>query len=137
MSLTPSPQGPKSEPCHLRSERIHAVDVAWNGIVVHMPPHYRAMPCPHLGDRLVELTPEEVFDLFKLGPQPLGCGLAPHDEALHRAGLCADMGEAQEIRGIGLAHSPPFPIFSRKASELNEPGLLGMQGESKPTHSLA
>jgi hypothetical protein len=43
-----------------------------------------------------------------------------------RAGLAADEGEAQEVEGLRLAEPAPLAAFRCKASELDEPGLLGM-----------
>ena len=42
-----------------------------------------------------------------------------------RAGLTADKSEAQEVEGLRLAEPIPLSAFCRKASELDQPGLLG------------
>src|ERR1700688_4460752 len=55
---------------------------------------------------------------------------------LARAGRAAEEGEAQEVEGLRLAKPAPLSAFRRKASELDEPGLLGMQRQRKLTQPL-
>jgi len=50
-----------------------------------------------------------------------------------RAGLAADEGEAQEVEGLRLTEPTSLAAFRRKASELDEPSLLGMQRQRKLT----
>src|SRR5436190_14411289 len=50
----------------------------------------------------------------------------PFDLELARAGLAADEGEAQEVEGFRLAEPAPLAALRRKASELDEPSLLGI-----------
>jgi hypothetical protein len=47
------------------------------------------------------------------------------------AGFAADEGEAQEVEGLRFAEPAPLAAFRRKSSELDEPGLLGMQCQHK------
>jgi hypothetical protein len=44
--------------------------------------------------------------------------------------------EAKEIEGLRLAETAPPSAFCRKASELDEPGLLGMQRQRKLSQPL-
>src|SRR5262249_34176116 len=53
-----------------------------------------------------------------------------------RAGFATYEGEAQEVEGLRFAEPAPFAAFRRKASELDEPGLLGMQRQRKPSQPL-
>src|SRR5262249_16205466 len=47
------------------------------------------------------------------------------------AGFAADEGEAQEVEGLRSAEPAPLAAFRRKASELDDPGLLGMKRQRK------
>ena len=59
--------------------------------------------------------------------RPIKPGVTLGDLEFARAGLAADEGEAQEVEGFRLAEPAPPAAFRRKTSELDQPGLLGMQ----------
>src|SRR6266542_6252617 len=82
------------------------------------------------GDRLVHAPPHLLFDHPQLRPHAVSPGL-PFDLEFALASLAADEGEAQEVEGLRLAEPAPLAAFRRKASELNEPCLLGMQCQRK------
>ena len=46
-------------------------------------------------------------------------------------GFAADEGEAQEVEGLRFAEPAPLAAFRRKASELDDPGLLRMKRQRK------
>src|SRR6516164_3046940 len=71
-------------------------------------------------------VPQPLFDHPQLRPHAISPGL-PFDLEFALAGLAADEGEAQEVEGLRSAEPTPLAAFRRKASELDEPGLLGMQ----------
>jgi len=50
-----------------------------------------------------------------------------------RAALAADEGEAEEVEGLRRAKPASLAALRRKASELDKPGLLGMQRQRKLT----
>jgi hypothetical protein len=50
-----------------------------------------------------------------------------------RAAPAADEGEAEEVEGLRRAKPASLAALRRKASELDEPGLLGMQRQRKLT----
>jgi len=62
-----------------------------------------------------------------LGPGLDTIGGFPFDLEFPRSGFSADKGEAQEVEGLRFAEPAPLAAFRCKASELNQPGLLGMQ----------
>jgi len=76
-------------------------------------------------DRLMHPPPQFVLNLLELGPHPVAPGL-PFDLELVLACLAADEGEAQEVEGLRLAEPTPLTVFRRKASELDQSGLLRM-----------
>jgi hypothetical protein len=78
---------------------------------MHAPPHLR-------------------FDHLELCPHAISPGF-PLDLEFALASLAADEGEAQEVEGLRLAEPAPLAAFCRKASELDEPGLLGVQCQRK------
>src|SRR5205085_12296842 len=49
------------------------------------------------------------------------------DQELAIPGFTADESESQEVEGLRLAEPASFAVLLRKSSELDEPGLLGMQ----------
>src|SRR5215831_2502537 len=83
-------------------------------------------PSPLVRDRLVHAPLQLLLDLLEFRPHPVRPTL-PLD--LEFAGLCfaADEGEAQEAEGLRLAKSTPFAALRRKATKLDEPGLLRVQ----------
>src|SRR5215472_3387387 len=83
-------------------------------------------PFPLIGEGLVHALPQLLFDHPQLRPHAISPGL-PFDLEFALAGLAADEGEAQEVEGLRSAEPTPLAAFRRKASELDEPGLLGMQ----------
>ena len=55
--------------------------------------------------RLMQASPEFLFDLLELGPHPLAHRLSQHDE-LPLPGLAATVREAQEVERLRLAFAP-------------------------------
>src|SRR5438876_3517477 len=74
--------------------------------------------------------PQFLFDHLELRPHAVSTGL-PFDLEFTRASFAADEGEAQEVEGLRFAEPVPLTAFRRKASELDEPGLLGMKQQRK------
>jgi hypothetical protein len=57
--------------------------------------------------------------------------------AINGAGFAANEGEAQEVEGLRLAEPSLLTALRRKASELDQPGLLRMQRQRKLSQPLA
>ena len=70
-------------------------------------------------------------------PKPLPYRLTPDMEPLSRSGLCADMRKSLKIKGFRLVIPALPPIFNSEPPKLNEPGLIGVQGQSDPAALLA
>src|SRR4029077_1919941 len=69
-------------------------------------------------------------------PHAVPSGL-PLDLEFARAGFAANEGEAQEVEGLRLAEPAPLAALCRKASELDQPGLLRMHRQRKLPQPLA
>ena len=83
-------------------------------------------PLSLLGDWLVHTPPDLRFDHLELRVHAVRSGL-PFDLESSRAGFAADECEAQEVEGLRFAEPSPLAAFCRKASELDQPGLLRMK----------
>lgn len=64
-----------------------------------------------------------LFDGLQPRPHAVTSGL-PFDLEFTPAGSAADEGEAQEVEGLRFAESAPLAVFRRRATELDQPGLL-------------
>ena len=111
-------------------ERVQCTRIGRHGVVVEVAAHDPLQPSPLLGDRLVHALPQLVLDhpqlrLHAVPPAP------PPKLEFTCTGLAASEGEAQEVEGLRLAEPEPLATFRREASELDQPGLLGMQRQRK------
>ena len=52
-----------------------------------------------------------------------------HEDEPSLLAQAADVGEAKEPEGLGLALSVAFPFLGRKAAEADEPGFVGVKLE--------
>src|SRR6516165_8221688 len=95
-------------------------------MVVEVAADDSSQPLPLLGDWLVHASPHLLFHYLELLPHAVAPSL-PFDLEFVLASLAADQGEAQEVEGLRLAKPAPLAAFRRKASELDEPGLLGLK----------
>src|ERR1019366_6814359 len=70
------------------------------------------------------------LDLFQLRSQPFR-DRDPLQPELSAFALPTDVREAQEIERLWLSDSPCRPSLGRIASELDQPGLVGMQFQTE------
>ena len=124
--LAATPQRAPPEIGDMVPERVQSTSVGRHGVVVEVAADDMPQPFPLYGDRLVHAPPHLLFDHPELCPHAVPPGL-PFELEFALAGFAADEGEAQEVEGLRLAEPAPLAAFRRKASELDEPGLLGMQ----------
>ncbi len=95
-------------------------------MVVEVATHDVAQPSSLSVYRLVHAPPHLLFYHPQLRPHAVSPGL-PFEQEFARAGFAADEGEAQEVEGLRFAEPSRLAVFRCKASELDEPGLLGMK----------
>src|SRR6516165_1053133 len=124
--LAASPQRAPPKVGDLVPEHVQCTGIGWHCVVVEVAVDDVPQPFPLLGDRLVHAPPHLLFDHRELRSHAVPPGL-PFDLEFSRAGLPADEGEAHEVEGLRFAEPSPLAAFRRKASKLDEPGLLGVQ----------
>jgi hypothetical protein len=104
-------------------------------VVVKVAADDRSQPLPLEGDCLMPPLSQFLQDFLEFRPHAVASGLPVEQEvALER--LAADEGEPQEVEGFRFAEPSPRATFRRKASELDQSGLLGMQLQAKLGKSL-
>ena len=128
--LAATPQRAPPEVGDMVPEHVQCPSIGRHGVVVEVAADDMPQPFPLVGDRLVHAPPHLLFDHLELRPHAVAPGL-PFDLEFARVGFAADEGEAQEVEGLRLAEPAPLAAFRRKASELDQPGLLGMQCQRK------
>ena len=85
---------------------------------------------------LMAPSSELLADLFQLGPQFLGDGLATYREAPVAPAFRTVVGEAEEVEGFRLPLAPLFAVCGGEAPELDEPGLPFVQFEAEALEPL-
>jgi hypothetical protein len=106
-------------------EHAQCPTVGRHCVVVEVAVDDVPQPFPLCGDRLVHAPPHLLFDRLELRSHAVRSGF-PFDLEFARTSFPADEGEAQEVEGLRFTEPSPLAAFRRKASELDEPGLLGM-----------
>ena len=129
-------QGAIPVPDETVAEQDQRSPVHRNTVIPHVPHEDRAQPLSHRRDRVVQALPEFHLQLLELRLQPLTHRLAQHREAPVAPLLPADMREAEEAKCLWLPLTPALPIPGRERTEFDEPGLVGMQFQSKLGKSL-
>src|SRR5215831_6497171 len=124
--LAAPPKRAPPEVSDMVPEHVQCVGIGRHCVVIEVTVDDIAQPFPLSRDRLVHAPPHLLFDHLELRSHAVRPGL-PFDLEFTRAGLAADEGEAQEREGLRLAEPTSLTALCRKASELDEPGLLGMQ----------
>src|SRR6516162_4424981 len=106
---------------HMVVESGECATIGRHRVVIEVPTDDLRQPSRLLRDRLVHTQSQPLFYLPELGPHAVAARL-PVDQ-----GLAADECEAQEVEGLRLPQPAPLAVLCRKTSELDQPGLLGMQ----------
>ncbi len=120
-------------PGHLRPD---GPDVAGHRVVGHVAAYHAAQPPPLLRDGLVPTLLELVFDLFQLGPHPLGDGDPPDLETSHSR-LRAGVRETEEIERLRLPGASRRPAHGREPAELDQARLARAQLQGEPCEPVA
>src|SRR6266851_5669826 len=92
--------------------------------------HHLPQPLSLARDRIVHPAPKLLLDLPHLGPFAVAAG-PPKEQKPAAPRPAADMGEAEEVERLRLAEPRPFPLLRRPAAELDQTGLVRMQGQRK------
>src|SRR5947199_2683573 len=99
-------------------------------MVVEVAADNMPQPLSLLRNWLVHTPSHVLLDHPQLRPHAVAPGL-PFEQEFAPAGFAADEGEAQEVEGLRLAEPSLLAVSCRKASELDEPGLLGVKRQRK------
>src|SRR6516165_2895048 len=124
--LASTPQRMPPKVSDVVPEHRQCAAVGRHCMVVEVAADDPSQALPLLGDRLVHASPHLLFDHLELRPHAVPAGL-PFDLEFVLASLTADVGKAQKVEGLRLAKPASLAAFRRKASELDEPGLLGLK----------
>lgn len=96
-----------------------------------MPLDHPPKPRSEVGNRVMTPTHQGGFNGLQLLTHPFFDGSSFDGEPLIPVALATDMHEPQELKSLWLTLSSLPPALSRKATELNQPGLDRVQGEAK------
>ena len=126
VALAAAPERLEPEPCHLRPEGRHRVDVAGHGVVGEVPSHHACQPSPLFGDGLMPASPESVFDLcsFARIRFEMVMRLSQKRPSLVFPQKCV---KPRKSNVSGLPRPRAAPVLGGVAPELDEAGLVGMQ----------
>src|SRR5712692_4075424 len=121
--LAAAAEAPPPQPSDLPSEGGERLDVVRHGVIGEVAGHNLPQPGALLADRLMQAAAQGLLDLAQLGPRAVAPRL-PVQRELAGPRRPADMREAEEGEGLGLAQAAPPPVRRRMAAELDEAGLL-------------
>ncbi len=122
------------QPAHLGAKQEERRVVQRHPVIPVVPCDHRAQPLAHLGNGVVQALAQLGFHLTELGLQPLPHRLPPHHKPSALFALAANMRKAEKGEGLGLPFTAPLAVSCRKAAELHQPGLVGMQFQSELAH---
>src|SRR3981081_1891867 len=117
-------------------EHLQCTTVSRHCVIVEVAADNPAQPPPLFRDRLVHAPSHLLLYLLELRPHAVPSGFAV-DLDFPCSGFATDEGEAQKVEGLRLAEPLPLAALCRKASELDQPGLLRMQRQRKLPQPLA
>ena len=92
----------------LGAKGLDGVRVGRNGVVRHVPAHYRVEPSPLLRDGLVAAPLHFARELVQLRRHPLPLGL-PSQEKLSSPRASAQVRQPQKVKGLRLAAETACP----------------------------
>src|SRR5215831_3251495 len=124
--LAATPQRAPPEVGDMVPENVECTAIGRRCEVVEVAADDLSEPFPLCGDRLVHAPTQLPLDLPQLRSHAVRSGI-PFNLEFARSSLATREGKAQEVEGFRLAEPAPLTAFRRKASELDQPGLLGVQ----------
>ena len=125
-ALTAAAQRAMPQSSHLVTECPQPRAVAWHAEVPAMPSHHRAQVLALLGDGVMHAPSEFELDRLEFGSQAFGTR-QPQDHEVALPRVPAAMREPEEVEGLRFTLSRAASVLARKAPELDQPRLLGMQ----------
>src|ERR1700716_220883 len=134
--LAATPKRAPPEIGDMMPEHLQCTTVSRHCVIVEVAADNPAQPPPLFRDRLVHAPSHLLLDLLELRPHAVPSGF-PFDLEFPCSGFATDEGEAQKVEGLRLAEPLPLAALCRKASELDQPGLLRMQRQRKLPQPLA
>ncbi len=126
ISLTSLRKGASPEINHIVPKGPEASAVGRHRVIREVSADDLSKPLPLYRDRFVHAPPQLLFDRSQPCPHPIPARL-PFELEGAPAGSAADVSESKEVEGVRLSKSTALSIFGRKATELDQPGLLRMQ----------
>lgn len=114
---------------------LERAQVARHSIIPVMPREHTLAPCPELPDRPVHPLAPERFELLQLPAESLGDRFAPHRK-LARPRLPTDMRQAEDVKGLRFALSPPLAPVAGPPPTFQEAGPVRVQCAVEPVEAL-
>ena len=135
VAVAPTPESVEPIPDHFRPEGEHAVQVAGDGMIVHVPLHHTAEPVRQSA-AVMQVPTHMRVDGLDFGAQPLGDRFAFHGEAVPVAGTPTDVGEPEEREGLRFTLPAAAPVERGMAAELDQAGFVGVEGETEACKAI-
>ncbi len=128
VSLRPSAQRLQPYPFQDVGEASQEAGARWDCVVVQPPVDDPPQPPGDLVEVVVPAPPKNLRDALQSTAHPLCSGLASKPEPLAPS-LRAVVHEAQEVERLRAAQPSCPAVHFREPAELDEPGLVRMQGQ--------
>ena len=133
--LTSPTQSLKPAPLNLLPEGVQCFPIAGHSVIIEVPLQYCLEPYRLLRYRLMPITEKLFSDIFDLGPEPFGYGLAVNrEDSVSLPG--ADVRETEEIEWFRFLVPTLLAVFYCKPPELNESGFVFVHLQAELYHSL-
>jgi hypothetical protein len=109
--------------------------VGGDSVVRKIPSHHLTQPPSLLLKRLVQTTPQFLFDGFQSSAHPISPRLAVEKE-MTRTRASTNVGKAKKVECFRFSKPPSCSTLSRETTELDNTSLLRMQRQSELLHSF-
>jgi len=135
-AITPAAESAVPIPNDLRPEGEHTLDIARDSMIIHVALHHLAEPSGHVGDAVMQLIAQLLFNDLEFSPKALGNGLASDNEAFPVTGSTTDMCETQEIEGLRLTHTQATPTEFGIGAEFDQARFIRVKGEAESSETF-
>src|SRR5215510_13792583 len=134
--LAASPQRAQPDTRHTAVERFQRSAVGWHCVVGEEASDHLLDPSPLLGDWPMHSPSQLLLDLLERRPHAI-MPCDPLHEELPTAVAFADEGKAKEIEGLRLAEPTLSASFRCEAAELDQAGLVQIEGQREHLEPFA